>query len=327
MNPSSQLRRYPSRRAVLGAAVAGAALPMLGGCVTGGDDDDHRGRRRARRPAREPARRARQDRRSRSSSSRAATATSTRSTPSRSTSSSYPGATVDHKGIQKVGEALQPRFVADTPPDVVDNTGAGRLDLATLVGAGKLTDLTELLDAPSLDDPAKKVRDTLLPGVIDDGTFDGKAQTLNFTYTVWGLWYSKPLFAKNGWTFPTTWDEMLTLCEQIKKAGIAPWTYQGKYPEYLNDPLLAMAAKAGGLDLVKAIDNLEPNAWKQPALVDAADRDRRAGRQGLHPVRQRGAVAHRGAGRVVAEPGRVHPLWIVAGGASRRASRRPASTW
>ncbi|MEV4622637.1 N-acetylglucosamine/diacetylchitobiose ABC transporter substrate-binding protein [Asanoa sp. NPDC049573] len=268
MNLSSQLRRYPNRRAVLGAAVAGAALPILGGCVTGGDDETTNagaGARTAENPLGVPDK-----------------------TPLEVVifkggygdeyavnaealyKQKHAGATVDHKGIQKVGEALQPRFVADTPPDVVDNTGAGRLDLATLVGAGKLTDLAELLDAPALDDPGKKVRDTLLPGVADDGTFDGKVQALNFTYTVWGLWYSKPLFEKNGWTFPTTWDAMLALCEQIKKAGVAPWTYQGKYPEYLNDPLLAMAAKAGGPDLVKAVDNLEPGAWKQAPLVDAA---------------------------------------------------------
>jgi N-acetylglucosamine transport system substrate-binding protein len=269
MNPSFQLRRHPSRRAVLGAAVAGAALPVLGGCVTEGGDGGNS-----------------------AAGSGAKTTENPLGVPDKTPlevvifkggygdeyainaealyKQRHPGATVDHKGIQKVGEALQPRFVADTPPDVVDNTGAGRLDLATLVGAGKLTDLADLLDAPSLDDPAKKVRDTLLPGVVDDGTFDGKVQALNFTYTVWGLWYSKPLFDKHGWTFPTTWDAMLALCEQIKKAGIAPWTYQGKYPEYLNDPLLAMAAKAGGPDLVKAVDNLEPGAWKQAPLVDAA---------------------------------------------------------
>ena len=63
-----------------------------------------------------------------------------------------------------------------------------------------------------------------------------------------GLWYSKSLFAKHGWTYPKTWAEMLTLCDEIKKAGIAPWTWQGKYPEYINDPLLSLAAKAGGLD-------------------------------------------------------------------------------
>jgi N-acetylglucosamine transport system substrate-binding protein len=152
----------------------------------------------------------------------------------------------------------------------VDNTGAGRLDMATLVSAGKLADLGELLAAPSLDDPETAVRDTLLPGVVEDGTFDGACRALNLTYTVWGVWYSRRLFEARGWAYPRTWQQMLDLCADIAKSGIAPWTYQGKYPEYLNDPLLSMAAKAGGPDLVKSIDNLEPGAWKQEPLLDAA---------------------------------------------------------
>ncbi len=183
----------------------------------------------------------------------------------------HPKVVVDHKGIQGVGEVLQPRFVADSPPDVVDNSGAGRLDLATLVSAGKLKDLTELLDAPAVDDPGKKVRDTLMPGVIEDGTFDGKPLVLNYSSVLWGVWYSRSLFAKHGWTFPKTWEEMLTLNDEIKKAGLAPWTWQGKYPEYLNDPLLSMAAKAGGVEAVKAIDNLDAGAWQQPAVLAAAE--------------------------------------------------------
>jgi len=182
----------------------------------------------------------------------------------------YPAAKIDHKGLQKVGEAMQPRFVAGDPPDVVDNTGAGRLDIATLVGAGQVADLAELLDAPALDQPGRTVRDTLLPGVVDDGTFGGTTVALNFTYTVWGLWYSKPFFASRGWAYPRTWDEMLALCATIKKSGVAPWTYQGKYPEYINDPLLGMAAKTGGPDLIKAVDNLQPGAWKQDGLIQAA---------------------------------------------------------
>ncbi|GAA3338601.1 N-acetylglucosamine/diacetylchitobiose ABC transporter substrate-binding protein [Amorphoplanes nipponensis] len=183
----------------------------------------------------------------------------------------HPGAKIDHQGVQKIGEALQPRFVANTPPDVVDNTGASRLDIATLVAARQVADLGALLDAPSFDDPAVKLRDTLLSGVVDDGTFAGVPQTLNFTYTVWGLWYSRSLFAAKGWSYPKTWDDMLALCATIKAAGIAPWTYQGKYPEYINDPLLSMAAKTGGLTLVKAVDNLEPHAWKAPGLIAAAE--------------------------------------------------------
>ncbi|WP_198667041.1 N-acetylglucosamine/diacetylchitobiose ABC transporter substrate-binding protein [Glycomyces dulcitolivorans] len=183
----------------------------------------------------------------------------------------HPDAAVTHEGLQKVGEVLQPRFVSGEPPDVVDNTGAGRLDIAALAAAGQLTDLADLLDAPSLDDPAVKVRDLLLPGVVEDGTLDGTAYFLNYSYVVWGIWYSRSLFDQHGWTAPATWDDMLALCEEIKGAGIAPWTWQGKYPEYMMDPLQSLAAKAGGLDLVYAVDNLEPDAWKQDGVLAAAD--------------------------------------------------------
>ncbi|MFK3983282.1 N-acetylglucosamine/diacetylchitobiose ABC transporter substrate-binding protein [Micromonospora sp. NPDC050397] len=270
MDPSStRVVRRPSRRSVLQAATIGLAAPVLTGCVTSGGDDDGstsaKGRTSAENPLGVPDKTPLEVVIFKGGYGDAYATNAEALYQQR-----YPGATIDHKGIQKVGEALQPRFVADTPPDVVDNTGAGRLDLATLVSAGKLTDLTELLDAPSLDDPARKVRDTLLPGVVEDGTLDGKVYSLNFTYTAWGLWYSKALFDRHGWTYPTTWEAMLALCAEIKKAGVAPWTYQGKYPEYLNDPLLAMAAKAGGPDLVKSVDNLQPGAWKQQPLLDAA---------------------------------------------------------
>jgi N-acetylglucosamine transport system substrate-binding protein len=270
MNLESPPRPYPSRRSLLRtAATAAVAAPLLSACVTGGGKDDGPaaavGEKTADNPlgvkADAPLEVVVFKGGYGDEYARAAGAEYTRK---------YPRAKVDHKGLQKVGEAMQPRFVGGNPPDVVDNTGAGRLDIATLVGAGQVADLAELLDAPALDDPARKLRDTLLPGVVEDGTFAGKTVALNFTYTVWGLWFSKPFFAAKGWAYPKTWTEMLALCETIKKAGVAPWTYQGKYPEYINDPLLGMAAKAGGTDLVKAVDNLQPGAWKQEGLVRAA---------------------------------------------------------
>jgi len=259
---------YPTRRGVLALGVTAAAGSALAGCVTGGNDAKD-----------------------------SATAPTTKDNPFGANESAalevvvfkggfgdeyaqsaaalyrkhFPKAQVEAKGIQRVGEVLQPRFVANTPPDVVDNSGAGRLDLATLVASKKLHDLKDLLDAPSADDPAKSVRETLLPGTVEDGTFDGTTLVLNYSSVVWGIWYSKSLFASKGWTFPTTWDGMLALNDEIKKAGIAPWTWQGKYPEYMNDPLQSLAAKAGGLDLVKAIDNLEPGAWKSEPMLAAAE--------------------------------------------------------
>ncbi|WP_100445423.1 N-acetylglucosamine/diacetylchitobiose ABC transporter substrate-binding protein [Glycomyces xiaoerkulensis] len=265
----SHARINPTRRTLLGGATAAGAAGLLSGCVTAGGSDE----------------------------SDEATGAVTEANPlgvpegtdlevvmfnggygeaytqhaAEVYEGLHPEATVDHQGIQRVGETLQPRFVAGEPPDVVDNTGAGRLDIAQLAASDQLHDLTELLDAPSLDDPAVPVRDTLLPGVVEDGTLDGAVRFLNYSSVVWGIWYSTSLFDANGWTYPDTWDDMLALCEEIKQSGIAPWTWQGKYPEYMVDPLQAMAAKSGGIDLVKAVDNLEPDAWRQDAVLAAAE--------------------------------------------------------
>jgi len=185
----------------------------------------------------------------------------------------HPGTTVKVQSIQKITEQLQPRFVAGNPPDVIDNSGANMIPMTDLVANGQLMDLAPLMDALALDTPGKKFRDTLYPGSQDSAIFDGKQYGVNIAYTISGIWYSKPGFEKAGYKYPTTWAEMLTLCEQIKKDGKAsPWTYQGKYPYYIWGIVLNMLMYyAGGNDLLMKIDNLEPNAWSDPAVKRAVE--------------------------------------------------------
>jgi N-acetylglucosamine transport system substrate-binding protein len=183
----------------------------------------------------------------------------------------YPKAEIKHSATQKINEALQPRFVAGDVPDVLNNSGGYQIDFNGLVSQGALADLGDLLAAPSLDDAKVPVRDTLLPGTVEVGSYDGKFLSLNYAYSAYGIWYSEKLFAERGWQYPRTWDQMIALCRQIKAAGIAPWTYPGVHARYMSWPILAAAGKLGGLDVLKAIDNLEPNAWKHEAVRAAAD--------------------------------------------------------
>ncbi|MEJ3750528.1 N-acetylglucosamine/diacetylchitobiose ABC transporter substrate-binding protein [Actinomycetes bacterium KLBMP 9797] len=183
----------------------------------------------------------------------------------------YPNAKITHTATQEISKTLQPRFVDGNPPDVLNNSGAGQIDPGGLVSQGALADLTELLDAPSLDVPGKKVRDTLLPGVVEVGSYDGKFHVLNISYTTYGIWYSSKLFTDRGWQYPKTWDDHIALCRTIKAAGIAPWTYAGKHPRYMSWPVIATAIKFGGIEVAENIDNLEPNAWKSDAMKTAAD--------------------------------------------------------
>ncbi|AKZ58767.1 putative ABC transporter solute-binding protein [Streptomyces ambofaciens ATCC 23877] len=179
----------------------------------------------------------------------------------------FPKATVKFSATQKIQSTLQPRFNGGNPPDLVDNSGAEQMDMGVLVGKKQLTDLTPLLDAPSYDDPNKKVRDTLRPGIVEMGQFDGEpVWILYYAYTVYGNWYSKKALDSLDAEYPQTWDEMLAVCAKAKKKGMAGWTYAGKYPYYIPFSMSPMIAKVGGVEVLDAIDNLEPNAWKHPAV-------------------------------------------------------------
>ncbi|MDQ8703620.1 N-acetylglucosamine/diacetylchitobiose ABC transporter substrate-binding protein [Streptomyces sp. LHD-70] len=179
----------------------------------------------------------------------------------------FPKAKVKFQPTQKIQSTLQPRFNGGNPPDLIDNSGAEQMDMGVLVGKDQLADLTPLLDAPSVDDPSKKVRDTLRPGIVEMGQFDGeKVWIMYYAYTVYGVWYSRKALESLDAEYPETWDDMLKVCAKAKKKGIAPWTYAGKHPYYIPFSLYPMIAKVGGREVLDAIDNLEPNAWKHPAV-------------------------------------------------------------
>jgi N-acetylglucosamine transport system substrate-binding protein len=173
-------------------------------------------------------------------------------------------------GIQRVGEQLRPRFIGGNPPDVIDNSGADNLDTAALVAEGQLADLAPLMAAPALDTPGATFAETLFPGSQDDGVYDGKQLVLNIAYTVYGIWNSQTLFDEKGWTYPTTWDEMLGLCETIKSEGMNPWTYQGRYPSYMVfGVLMPLIYKVAGPQALVDIDNLEDGAWTKSEVLQA----------------------------------------------------------
>lgn len=172
---------------------------------------------------------------------------------------------------QDITGKLQPRFNGGTPPDVVDDSGAKNIKLDVLQKSGQLTDLTQLLDAPYIDDPTKKIRDVLQPGTVEQGLLDGKMYSLSYIYTVFGLWYSGKLFKDKGWTEPKTWKDFMSLSAEIKKEGIAPFCHQGKYPYYINVAIMDLIAKNGGADLQKRIDALDDTVWDEPAVKNSID--------------------------------------------------------
>ncbi|MFF5173827.1 N-acetylglucosamine/diacetylchitobiose ABC transporter substrate-binding protein [Micromonospora sp. NPDC000089] len=183
----------------------------------------------------------------------------------------FPKAEIKHQSTQAISTVLQPRFASGNPPEFVNNSGEKLIDFGSLVADGQLMDLTELWDAPSVDDPAKKVRDTVVPGTVEAGSFNGKPYVLYYVSTVFGIWYSGKLFKDNGWAPAKDWSEFTALLDKIKAKGVTPYGYAGANAAYYQwNVILTHAAKIGGTDVLKNIDNLEDGAWQQDAVKQAA---------------------------------------------------------
>ncbi|OEV32220.1 ABC transporter substrate-binding protein, partial [Streptomyces nanshensis] len=147
----------------------------------------------------------------------------------------YTKAEVDQKRTERIATQVQPRIIKGDPPDVVNNSGAEMMSISKLVKNKQVSDVTELLDAPSWDDPDVKVRDTLVPGVVEMGQFGGDAcYQLNIAQTVYGIWYSDRMLRDTlEAEYPKTWDDMLALCKKAKKKGLHGWTYPAGHPRYM----------------------------------------------------------------------------------------------
>ncbi|GAB1646208.1 N-acetylglucosamine/diacetylchitobiose ABC transporter substrate-binding protein [Krasilnikovia sp. MM14-A1259] len=183
----------------------------------------------------------------------------------------FPDSKVAFSQTEEIATVVQPRFTAGNPPDMINNSGSKLMDQGALVQAGQVQDLTELFAAPSLDIPGKTVAETLIPGTVEQGTFNGKPYVLNYAFTVFGLWYSGKLFKDNGWTAPATWADFTALLDKMKAKGITPYGYAGANASYYQyTAILTSAAKIGGADVLKNIDNLEDGAWTNDAVKQAA---------------------------------------------------------
>ena len=176
----------------------------------------------------------------------------------------HEGVTVKVSPSTQIAQELQPRFVAGDPPDLIDNSGAGNIGMATILA--QLEDLTSVIDAPNVE--GTKIRDTLFGGVLEPGTFDGKLAAINYALTVYALWYSASLFEENGWTPPKTWDEAYELGVKAKEKDKYLFVWGKEAATYYQTLAICSAIKQGGDEVRLSLENLKPDSWSQPAVQD-----------------------------------------------------------
>lgn len=113
---------------------------------------------------------------------------------------------------------LKTRFIREDNPDIIGI--GGEFNFSNFIDAGMLMDIS---DFDGLKDIRQKYLDIdeNLKFVPTKGTYG-----VPYMANAAGILYNKDMFQENGWQIPETWDELLALCEEIKKAGKLPF-YMG----------------------------------------------------------------------------------------------------
>lgn len=247
-----------NRRKVLGGVLGAGLLPGLGGCIHPIEEDV--------KPSEAPPR----DGELQVRCFQGGYGIDFFETAAREYETTHPGVKIDLKGDPRIWEQLRPQFVAGSPPGLAF-PGWG-MDHYALIYEDQALALDDHLLTTPYGERAGTWRETFLPEILKLGEYRGQTYLLPYYLTLNGWWYNVNLFDHHGWSPPGTTRELLQLCRKIRAAGIAPLTYQGKYPYYaIQGFWLPWAIGAGGMAAYRAAETLTPGAWNAPPFLQAAE--------------------------------------------------------
>lgn len=134
----------------------------------------------------------------------------------------YPGIqmefnTVDHETFQDT--SIRTYLASETPPDVLTWFAGNRM--RAFSGRGLAADISSVWK----DNNWEKVYPKGFQNLAKDG---GKYVFVPTNYYWWAVYYRKDIFQKLGLREPTTWNQLLTTCDALNKAGITPFVNAAK---------------------------------------------------------------------------------------------------
>lgn len=125
------------------------------------------------------------------------------------------GIDVIYEGTDSFATLLPVRVESGDAPDVAMFPQPGLL--ASFAEAGQMVPVTEFMDQATLSEAYPETWLSL-------ATVDNSIYGIWYRASVKSLvWYNPKAFEAQGFTVPTTWDEMIALSDQIVAAGAMPW--------------------------------------------------------------------------------------------------------
>lgn len=125
------------------------------------------------------------------------------------------GITVEYEGTRDLNAVLTTRIEGGNPPDLAGLPGPGQL--IGYANSGELVPLNDVLDMNLMSEQYDE-------GWTNLATVDGQLYGIFSKAAVKSLvWYNPKAFDAAGYEIPTSWDEMMSLSDQIIADGQTPW--------------------------------------------------------------------------------------------------------
>ena len=150
---------------------------------------------------------------------------------------------------------LKTRFIREDYPDIIGI--GGDINYSYFVDADILADISGYEGMQQVNEGYLDIAEAL-ELVPVDGTY-----ILPYAANAAGILYNRDMFEEHGWTIPTTWDELLTLCDTIQGEGILPFYFGFKDTWTCLAPWNAMAVDLAPADASKQVNRGETTFAKE----------------------------------------------------------------
>lgn len=183
----------------------------------------------------------------------------------------YPGLTINSSYEQSAHELFRIKALSNSLPDI-SNLNQGFFDYYAAVENGYCLPVDGILDAPLPD--GQTIRDVLEPEFIEYGSYEGKHYLMSETAVYAGMWYDEALFKKYGLSIPNTWEEYLSLCEELKAQGINGVGYCGNdlANEYAVCYWFLPILNSISQEAFRALEQGDPEVWRSSDMTEALGR-------------------------------------------------------
>ena len=158
---------------------------------------------------------------------------------------------------------LKTRFIREDYPDIIGI--GGDINYSYFMDAQILEDISDYEGLANINQGYLDI-DEALKFVPIEGTY-----AVPYVANAAGILYNRDMFEEHGWTIPTTWDELLTLCDTIQGEGILPFYFGFKDTWTCLAPWNAIAVNLCETDIAYQVNSGNAKfseAYKEIAIKD-----------------------------------------------------------